>query len=271
MRLHAFSLALLLCGGLEAQDSFLSDWLDRSDQAKQDQPHWMTPLVTVTPRLEQEFRTDFVVEQTASGNDLVNFGNTKGLELIPVEPVEIILNAPPYLEHNQSNVHDGFGDVSFLSKFRLLSGNEESGNYILTVFLAASIPTGSYSNGTRSGVITPTIAGGKGWGKFDVQSTLGAALPTSHNHAIGHAIAFNAAFQYHVLPKLWPEFEVNSTFWKDGTEDGKKQTFLTPGLILGRFRLHGHLLAALGGGFQIAASHYHTYNHAVVVSLRFPF
>jgi hypothetical protein len=271
MRLRTLSLVLLACGVLEAQDDFLSDWLDRSDQAKQDQPQWMTPLVTVTPRLEQEFRTDLVVEQTASGNDLVNFGNSKGLELIPVEPVEIILNAPPYLEHNQGNVQDGFGDVSFLGKVRLLSGNEERGNYILTVFLAASIPTGSYSNGARSGVITPTVAGGKGWGKFDVESTLGAGLPTSHNHAIGHAIAFNNAFQYHVLSKLWPEVEVNSTFWKDGADDGKKQTFLTPGLILGRMKLHGRLSAVVGAGFQVAATHYHTYNHAAVITVRFPF
>jgi hypothetical protein len=33
-------------------DGFWSDWLQRSGQAKADQPHWMTPLATVTPRLE---------------------------------------------------------------------------------------------------------------------------------------------------------------------------------------------------------------------------
>jgi hypothetical protein len=254
-----------------AQDGFFDSWFSRSDQAKADQPRWMTPLITVTPRLEQEFRTDFLIEQTATGHDLDNLGNGKGLELIPNEHIELLLNVPPYLEHNNPNLHDGFGDVSFVGKYRLLAANEESGNYILTVFLGATIPTGTYTNGAKGGVMTPTIAGGKGWGRFDFQSTFGAGLPTSHSDTIGHALAFNTAFQYHVIQKLWPELEVNSTFWKEGTQDGKKQTFLTPGLILGRFKIHGHALMAFGGGFQIAATHYHTYNHGIVFTVRFPF
>jgi hypothetical protein len=184
--------------------------------------------------------------------------------------VELILNVPPYLQHNEARLHDGFGDVSFLGKYRILARNEDRGNYILTLFLVASIPTGSYTNGARGGIITPTIAAGKGWGKFDVQSTLGVGLPTSHARTIGHAVVFNTTFQYHVA-KLWPEFEVNSTFWRGGTQAGKKQTFLTPGLVLGRFKVHGRLLMALGAGFQIAATHYRNYNHAWVVTVRFPF
>jgi hypothetical protein len=31
------------------------------------------------------------------------------------------------------------------------------------------------------------------------------------------------------------------------------------------------LLMAVGAGFQIAASHYHQYNHAPVFTIRFPF
>jgi hypothetical protein len=262
----------LLCCALHAQGGFFGDWFDRSDQAKADQPHWMTPLVTVTPRLEQEFRTDFLVEGMSTGDDLVNLGNSKGLELIPYERVEVILNVPPYLEHNNPKIHDGFGDASFLGKYRLLAGNEEHGNYILTLFLAATIPTGSYSNGAKGGVITPTLAGGKGWGKFDIQSTLGGGLPTSHENTIGHAIAWNTTFQYHIpAAKLWPECEINDTSWKDGTLNGRKQVFLTPGLILGRFKLNRRLAMAVGAGFQIAATHYHSYNHATVITVRFPF
>jgi len=47
--------------------------------------------------------------------------------------------------------------------------------------------------------------------------------------------------------------------------------FLTPGLILGRLRLHGRVAMAVGAGFQIAATHYHSYNHAPVITVRFPF
>jgi hypothetical protein len=256
---------------LQAQDDDTSGWFARSDAAKASQPHWMTPLVTVTPRLEQEFRTDFLVEQMATGDDLVNFGGGKGLELIPNERVEVLMNVPPYLEHNNPKIDDGFGDASFVGKYRLLSGNEDNGQYIVTVFLGATIPTGSHTNGARGGVITPTLAAGKGWGRFDIQSTLGAGLPTSHVQTIGHAIAWNTTFQYHVANVFWPELEVNSTFWKDGTQNSKKQTFLTPGVILGRFRVHGRVRMAFGAGFQTATTHYHTYNHATVITIRFPF
>ncbi len=267
-------LIVLLAGGspgAHAQDGFLSDWLARSDRAKAEQPHWMTPLATVTPRLEQEFRSDFLVEQMATHDELVNLGNGKGLELIPNDRVELLFNVPPYLEHNNSKLHDGFGDVSFVGKYRLVAAPEEAGNYIVTFFLGGSVPTGTYTNGSKAGVITPTIAAGKGSGRFDIQSTFGAGLPLSHENKIGHALAWNTALQYHVLQKLWPELEINSTFWKDGTLDGKKQTFLTPGLIVGRFRLRGHLLMAVGAGFQIAVTHYHGYDHAGVFTIRFPF
>src|ERR1019366_9462329 len=103
--LVAFAAACIFCGPVDAQSNFWSDWLQRSDQAKADQPHWMTPLITVTPRLEQEFRTDFLVEQMPTGESLVNLGNGKGLELIPEERVELLFNLPPYLEHNSPESH----------------------------------------------------------------------------------------------------------------------------------------------------------------------
>ncbi len=256
---------------LRAQDNFLNRWFQRSDRAKAGQPRWMTPLATVTPRLEQEFRTDFLVQRTPAGDDLVNLGGGKGLELIPNERVELLLNVPPYVQHNNPRQHDGFGDVSFVGKYRIFSANEEHGNYIVTAFLGASIPTGSYNNGARAGMITPTIAGGKGWGRFDVQSTLSAGLPTSHADTLGHAVVSNTALQFHLFQKLWPEVEINSTSWKGGVLDGKTQAFVTPGLILGRFRVHGRVVMAFGAGFQTAITHYHAYNHAGIFTLRFPF
>ena len=43
-----------------AQDSFIARYQARVSATQAEQPHWVTPLVTVTPRLEQEIRTDFV-------------------------------------------------------------------------------------------------------------------------------------------------------------------------------------------------------------------
>ena len=70
----------------------------------------------------------------------------------------------------------GLGDVSFLGKVRIFSANEQHGNYILTFFVGGSIPTGVYENGSAAAVVTPYLAGGKGWGKFDVESTFGAGM-----------------------------------------------------------------------------------------------
>src|SRR5438309_9883895 len=103
----------------QSDASFIARYQSRVTATQAAQPHWMTPLVTVTPRLEQEFRTDFLVQRTPGGANLVNLGNAKGLEVIPNERLQLTVGVPPYLEHNQPNVHDGFGDLSFLVKCRL--------------------------------------------------------------------------------------------------------------------------------------------------------
>ena len=81
----------------------------------------------MTPRLEQEIRTDFVHQYNTKGFSVWNYGNGKGLELIPEKHTEIIVNVPPF--YNRSNGEsDGFGDISFLGKYRFYARNEEKGN-----------------------------------------------------------------------------------------------------------------------------------------------
>jgi hypothetical protein len=82
------------------------------------------------------------------------------LEIIPSSHTEIIISPPPYIVRSVNGIPDGFGDMSFLQKYRFLSGNEERGNYILA-FLGASLPTGAYTNGVKDSTITPTIAAGR--------------------------------------------------------------------------------------------------------------
>ncbi len=253
-----------------AQAGYFADWFTRVDKTKDEQPHWITPLATTTPRLEEEYRYDELWLTNATGDTTDNYDGGKGLELIPSEKVEVILNTPPYLVHN-STARDGFGDVAFLVKYRLLSANEEHGNYILTAFLGWSLPTGQYENGARHAVITPTIAYGKGFGNFDLQGTFGVALPIADTNLVGRTYSWNNTFQYRLLRKLWPEVELNSTFFQDGRNDSQKQNFLTPGLLLGRFPLWGRVGFTFGGGYQIATTHFHTSNHNAILSIRFPF
>jgi len=256
---------------MRAQDGYFSDWFQRVDKTQAEQPHWITPLATTTPRLEEELRYDQVWQENAKGVTTNNYDGGKGLELIPFQKVEVIFNAPPYLDHNNPADKNGFGDVAFLVKYRLLSANEESGNYILTAFLGWSLPTGSYTNGARHAVITPTIAYGKGFGHFDAQGTFGIGMPTADTNLLGRTYAWNNAFQYRLFRKFWPEVELNSTFFQDGKNDGKKQNFVTPGLIIGRLHLWKRVGFTIGGGYQIATTHFHANNHNAILSIRFPF
>jgi len=264
------------------ESSFISRYQARVTATQSEQPHWITPLVTVTPRLEQEVRADFVHQYNPKAFAVWNYGNSKGLELIPERHTEIILNVPPFF--NRSNgEQDGFGDISFLAKTRLYSRNEEHGNAIVTTFLAGSIPTGKNGNGSCCAVVTPTLAAGKGFGRFDVTSTAGGTLPVTNAKGLGHSIVWNNVAQYRGAKSgvgrfFWPEMELNSTFYKGGSNDGKNSVFATPGLIIGRIPLThdasgkpGRLGLTFGAGQQIAVTHFHTYNHATVLTVRLPF
>jgi hypothetical protein len=83
------------------QGNFIRSWLDMVSATQAAQPNWMTPLVTVTPRLEQEFRWDVYDQKNGSGTQgngqtLVNYGGPGGarIELIPAYNWEVILAAP---------------------------------------------------------------------------------------------------------------------------------------------------------------------------------
>ena len=77
---------------------------------------------------------------------------------------------------------------------------------------------------------------------------------------------------------LWFETEFNSTFYKGGSNDGKQQTFTTPGVIVSRIPLirgstgaRDVLALTLGAGEQIALTHFNTYNHSPIFTGRLRF
>jgi hypothetical protein len=259
-------------GEADSGGGFFDRWFDMVPRTQAEQPHWITPVATTTPRLEQEFRYDIFWQTNNEGVTREDYGGGKGVELIPQRRVEVILVAPPaYIVHHDPEVRDGLGDWGFLVKYRIAASNEEGGNYILTAFFKTTLPTGQYGNGATDAIVTPTIAYGKGFGNFDVQGTFGVTLPTGNESAIGRTYPWNNAFQYRLYRKLWPEVEVNYTHFQDGPNDGKTQVFMTLGLVIGKLHLWKHLGLTAGGGFQIAATHFHTSNHNGILSVRFPF
>ena len=273
-RVTAFAI-LVFCLPAFAQNDFFSKWQARVSATQAKQPGWIVPVIMPYPMLIQVFRTEFTRQIAPAGTATWNYGNSKGLNLIPFARTEFDFYIPPYILHN-SKAKDGFGDASGVAKYRILSANEKSGNYLLTALITATIPTGSYSNGNKDATVTPQLSGGKGLGKFDAFTTIGATLPVHNGQTAGRPIAWNTVAQYHLSRVLWPEIENNATFYKGGSNDGKMQNFLSPGLMVGKYKLQpndpkSRLGLAAGAGVQIATSQFHTYNHALYFTGRFLF
>jgi len=264
-----------------APSGFLNRWLARTSATQAKQPAWAVPVITTFTGLIQVARTDIVHQVTPTHTNTWNLDNSKGLNLVPWANTELAVDLPPFIRHNlpaPASSKDGFGDFSFLAKYRIASGNAQHGSYTLSAWALATIPTGSYKNGSTNASVQPNLGGGKGFGNFDVQSAIGATLPTG-NPAItasGRPVLWNTVAQYRVGKLFWPEIESNATFYKGGANGGKTQEFITPGIIIGKCSLHpsdpkSRPGLAFGAGLQIASSQFHTYNHELALTARWIF
>jgi len=253
------------------EGDWVRSWMGRVAKARASQPHFVSPLVTTHVMLVQQYRFDISRQGDPTGATVTsNYGASRGLEIVPVTRLEVGIFPPSYLAH-QSRVPDGFGDLSWQVKFRAFSATEGRGDYFVGLFLGGSLPTGSPPNGLGHSSLSPAFAAAKGIGPCDVQTTIGANLPASGTNVLGRMIVFNTAVDYKIKGKIWPVIEQNSTFWSGGTLDGKKEVFLTPGIVLGSFPLAEQVHLSIGGGVQIAATTFHQYNHRWILSARFPF
>jgi hypothetical protein len=254
----------------QSEDDWVSRWLSKVDKTRVEQPHYVAPLVTTHVLLVQQFRFDSFFQQ-ANGVWTEEYGGGKGLEIIPNTRMELQVGVPPYFAHGAPNVPDGFGDVSIFLKFRAFSAPEGKGDYFVGLFLGGDFPSAAKPNGLGHTVWSPMMAAAKGWRFFDIQTTLSGNLPQSGTNVLGRQVLLNNTFQFKVANIFWPEVETNSTFFFDGLLSGNKETFLTPGLITGPFQIARRLHFATGFGVQIAASHFHRYDHRLIWSVRFPF
>jgi hypothetical protein len=211
---------------------------------------------------------------TPAGTDTWNYGFGKGINLTPWYNTEFDISIPPYIQHN-SIARDGFGDFGTALKYRLAAGNLEHGDYSIAASLTATFPTGSYRNGARHPTLGPTLHAGKGYKKFDIITSIGATLPTAEGDSIGRTVAWNVVGQYRIRKRFWPEIENNATFIHGGSNDGRVQNFVSPGVVVSPLKLTGdpksRLGFILGIGEQIATTHFHLYNHALMLDARFVF
>ena len=257
-----------------AQETFDYKWESRVLSTLAEEPPWPVPLFAPSSNLTQLFRYDIVRQTTTAGTDIWNYGFSKGLDLIPWYNTEVDINISPYVQHN-SSAKDGFGDFSTVLKYRLAAGNGESGNYSIAASLTSSFPTGAYKNGARHATLSPTLHAGKGYKNFDVVSSIGATLSTADSSITGRPVLWNVVGQYRIRKIFWPEVENNVTFFHGGPNDGRVQNFVSPGVVVSPLKLthdpRSRLGLILGVGEQIATTHFHTYNHGLMIDARFIF
>jgi hypothetical protein len=241
-----------------AVSSFIAAWQARAMEVRANQPAWSSPLITTTGMLEQRFRFDLSEQHAGNGANTTVIDGGRGLDLIVSNSNEVQIAAPPYdirTTPTGKGSLSGFGDWAFLRvKQQLASAPASRGDYFVTVWLQVQAPKGIAPLTSNSWTYLPTLAFGKGWGDFDIQATVGGVLPSSNVAKLGDQIQTNVALQYHLLKALWPEFEVNWTYYVDGQRGGLNQVFLTPGLVIGRFKLTDGILFTTGVGYQIAVS-----------------
>ena len=257
--------------------NFYARWSAQTNAIQSKQHAWPPPLATTYTGLFQVARTDIVRQIAPKGTYTWNIDNSKCVSFITPGNLEFDIDLPPYIKHNTTAV-DGWGDFSFLAKYRIASGNAQHGTYSITVWALTTVPTGQAKNGSTNASVQPNLGVGKGFGNVDVQSTIGATLPTGNpaTNATGRPVIWNTAAQWKLHKIFWPELESNATFYKGGTNDGKTQEFITPGILIGKCALHpgdkqSRPGLTFGGGMQIAASHFHTFNHGVILTARWIF
>ena len=239
----------------ELDAGFLSNWLENVTRTQEAQPHWEALLNMNSPRLTQGFRYNYSRQYFPGNSTLTNYGMGKGLQLILGENFEAQIGIPAQIDRQTPKANSsGWADETLLGRYRLLSANEENGNYIVSGSLGLSIPSGSDPFSSRSNVFTPTLAAGKGWGTrqsgIDIQSALSASVPDNNLSVIGVPVAWAVALQAHVFEYIWPEIEANYTHWYKGAYDGRNQLVLTYGIVFGKFKIKNREQLSLAIGYQ---------------------
>jgi hypothetical protein len=235
------------------------------------QPAFISPLVAPDPRLLQYARLSVSHAFTSTGAETVNYGNGRGAGIIAGTRFEFDFIPPAYIQHN-SSADDGIGDTSALVKYRIASGNAERGNFDVAAILGHCFATGSHKNGATTDSFSPVVAAGFAFRRrFDVITSLGGTLPTGKIYSQGRSITWNSLGQAHLTPHIWFEVENNSTFYFEGSHDGKMQNFVTPAtfyVLRPKSWKPAHPFYILDAGMQIATSGFHTCNHNLITEVR---
>ncbi|WP_142659720.1 hypothetical protein [Methylacidimicrobium tartarophylax] len=236
----------------EAGGDWLGKWRRMTIETREKQTHYLTPLVTETPRLEQRIRYDIYDETRPNGKKEWNFGGQKGVNVIVAPTMEVAAALPNYLYYPGAGQKDGFGGQVFMVKNRIMASPETQKNYVFSVMLIALTPTGSLPGVAEHWVWTPFVTFGKGWGHFDFMVNLGTSWADGDNKQLGSPIIWNVALQYR-FGVICPTIEFNShPSMSEFYFFGEPGLFVTPEVLIGRFHFRDNYSLYFGIGYQMA-------------------
>jgi hypothetical protein len=237
------------------------------------QPSWMGPLIQTDARLAQGVKLSVSNSNFPPVQPTV-YGNNHGFSLILDRRFQLDFVPPSFFRNHSSTHKDGFGNAGTQVKMRLASGNAQHGNYAVSAVLFHGFAPRTYQNQLLSSYYAPSIAAGRGFGRFALLSTLGGFLPTAKVEEQGRAIEWNLTAQAHASEHLWLDVENNTSYFFAGPADSQTQNFITPAAYyMVRRRDWGpeHTALVFDCGMQIATSHMHFYNHNLVTEMRILF
>jgi hypothetical protein len=181
----------------QSSSQFFDKWQARATATQALQPKWNGARRLALPHAH--FRSYAPTSPARSPPFTPRHGTSVPAAVLTSSPSPAprSISSFPFFEHSDKTP-DGFGDFSFSGKYRILSANEKHGNYLLSGYITAILPTGSYKNGATNATITSAITGSKGFEKFDTIATISSALLTGNTATIGRTLSTNVVFQYHV-------------------------------------------------------------------------
>ena len=274
LRLSFFAGALIVGSSCcAAQESLWTSIHSQNARMAKVQPTWLGPLIQSDARLTQGVKLSYSSFH-APGQQTMSYGNNRGISFIARQRFELDLNPPSFFRNHSVLLKDGWGNASVQLKARLLSGNAEHGNYIVTAALQRTFSGGAMQNGALTGAWIPKLSVGRAWGKFDAQTQVTGVLPTGQVTAQGRVIEWNSVAQFHPSYHVYVNLEDNAAYFKGGGFDGQTQNFLTPVayvVIRNKQWKPTHPIFAVGGGMQIATSRFHPLDHNLILETRMMF
>jgi hypothetical protein len=241
------------------------------------QPSWVGPVAQTDPRLGQTARisvSNLRDPLWAPGGQVISYGNNQGISVIIDRRIQLKYDPPSFFRNHTAALKDGFGNSGGEIKYRIVSGNAEHGNYIVTADLNYSFAARGYENGALTPSYSPKLASGIAFRRFDVQAVVSGALPTGKVAQQGRDIEWDTAGQVHATENLWFDLENGATFNIGGSFPGTTQNLVTPAVYYTLRRkdwVPTHTSFVFDAGMQIATTSFHFYNHNLITEVRVGF